>query len=163
MDYNLDSGTQSDYEYVTTYYPLWVGLATPEQARAMMKSLALFEHPGGLAMSNHETGVQWDLPYGWAPTQMIAIEGIRRYGFNDDADRLSYSFLGTVLENFRRDGTIREKYNVVTRSSESQIEAGYNQNVIGFGWTNGAFLTLLHALPKNMVERLEKDEFARKP
>jgi len=33
-------------------------------------------------------------------------------------------FLSTIAENFRRDGTIREKYNVVTRSSESHIEAG---------------------------------------
>jgi len=162
MDYNVDSGTRSDYEYITTYYPLWAGLATPEQAKALMKQLPLFEHPGGLAMSSRETGVQWDLPYGWAPTQMLAIEGVRRYGFSEDADRLSYAFLGTVLENFRSDGTIREKYNVVTRSSESHVESGYQQNVIGFGWTNGAFLVLLHALPKSSVERLEKDQFGAK-
>jgi alpha,alpha-trehalase len=161
-DYNVETKAQSDYEYITTFYPLWAGLATPEQARAVMKNVGMFEHAGGLAMSRHETGAQWDLPYGWAPTQMIAIEGIRRYGFKDDADRLSYAFLGTVVENFRRDGTIREKYNVLTRSTESQVEAGYNQNVIGFGWTNGAFLTLLHALPRNLVERLEKDDFGGK-
>src|SRR3989442_239758 len=40
-------------------------------------------------------------------------------------------------------GAIRplEKYNVVTRSSETQVEAGYKENVIGFGWTNGVFRT----------------------
>ncbi len=31
-------------------------------------------------------------------------------------------------------------------------------NVIGFGWTNAAFLELLHALPKEMVSRLEKEQ-----
>jgi alpha,alpha-trehalase len=52
-----------------------------------------------------------------------------------------------VLENFRRDRTIREKYNVVTRSSQTSIVEGYSQNVTGFGWTNAVFLELLHASP----------------
>jgi len=163
LDYNLDNATRSDYEYITAFYPLWAGLATPEQARAVMKNLAVFEHAGGLAMSNRETGVQWDLPYGWAPTQLLAIEGMRRYGFNDDANRISYAFLGTILENFRRDGTIREKYNVVTRSSEAHVELGYEMNVVGFGWTNAAFLELLHALPKAMVEQLEQEQNQPQP
>jgi alpha,alpha-trehalase len=63
-----------------------------------------------------------------------------------------------VAENFRRDGNIREKYNVVTRSSESHVEMGYQMNVVGFGWTNAAFLELLHGLPKEMVERLAKEQ-----
>ena len=96
--------------------------------------------------------MQWDYPYGWAPTQIVAIEGLRRYGFNDDANRISYNFLSTIAENFRRDGTIREKYNVVTRSSESGVHAGYQQNVIGFGWTNAAFLLFLHELPRDFVD-----------
>ncbi len=79
---------------------------------------------------------------------------MRRYGYNAEADRLSYKFLSMVIENFQRDGTIREKYNVVTRSSESHVEVGYKENVVGFGWTNGAFLELLHALPKDKVESL---------
>jgi alpha,alpha-trehalase len=160
FDYNLDQSARSTYEYVTTFYPLWAGLATREQADAVRKHLAVFEHDGGLAMSNRETGVQWDLPYGWAPTQWLAIEGLRRYGFDDDANRVAYKFLATIAENFRRDGTIREKYNVITRSSESHVEAGYNQNVVGFGWTNGAFLALLHALPEDFQDRLAKEQSA---
>lgn len=67
---------------------------------------------------------------------------------------MSYEFLSTVAENFRRDGTIREKYNAVTRSSETQVTAGYHMNVVGFGWTNGVFLELLHNLPSELVEKL---------
>jgi alpha,alpha-trehalase len=66
--------------------------------------------------------------------------------------------LSTVAENFRRDGNIREKYNVVTRSSEAHVQLGYEMNVVGFGWTNAAFLELLHALPQDMVERLENEQ-----
>jgi len=62
--------------------------------------------------------------------------------------------LSMVLENFRRDGTIREKYNVATRSSETHVQIGYETNVVGFGWTNAVFLELLHELPKDSVDRL---------
>jgi alpha,alpha-trehalase len=154
FDYDFTSGKKSSYRYLTTYYPLWAGLATPEQAAAVVKNLAVFEQPGGLAMSPEKSGAQWDYPYGWAPVQLLAIQGLRRYGYNAEADRLSSKFLSTVIENFQRDGTIREKYNVVTRSSESQVAVGYQENVVGFGWTNGAFLELLHALPKNVVDSL---------
>jgi alpha,alpha-trehalase len=158
FDYDFETGVRSSYEYITTFYPLWAGLATPEQAQELDRNLGIFEQAGGLAMSSTDASVQWDYPYGWAPTQIVAIEGLRRYGFNDDANRISYNFLATIAENFRRDGTIREKYNVVTRSSESGVHAGYQQNVIGFGWTNAAFLVFLHELPKDYVDRLAKEQ-----
>ena len=158
LDYNVETKSKSNYRYITTYYPLWAGLATPEQAKAVIGNLKIFEHPGGLAMSPVESGAQWDLPYGWAPTEFLAIEGLRRYSDDADADRIAYKFLSTVAENFRHDGTIREKYNVVTRSSETHVSTGYQINVVGFGWTNGAFEELLHELPKEAVERLAKEQ-----
>jgi alpha,alpha-trehalase len=156
FDFNVETGKQSSYRYASTFYPLWAGLATPEQAKAVAENIKIFERPGGLAMSPYDTGAQWDLPYGWGNIEMLAIEGLRRYGFNAEADRVSYEFVSMVAENFRRDGNIREKYNVVTRSSESSVELGYHMNVVGFGWTNAAFLELLHGLPKEMADRLEK-------
>ena len=158
FDYRFTTGQRSSYQYASMFYPLWAGLATPEQAKAVVGNLKAFEQPGGLPMSTEDTGAQWDLPYGWGNIEMIAIEGLRRYGYNSDADRVSYSFLSMVAENFRRDGNIREKYNVVTRSSDAHVELGYQMNVVGFGWTNAAFLELLHGLPKDMVERLEKEQ-----
>jgi alpha,alpha-trehalase len=158
LDLNLQTGQKSPYRYVTTLYPLWAGLATPEQAQAVAKNVSAFERPGGLAMSAEDTGAQWDLPYGWGNIQMLAVSGLRRYGFETDADRISYEFLSMVTENFRREGNIREKYNVVTRSSEARVELGYQMNVIGFGWTNAAFLELLKGLPEATKERLEKEQ-----
>jgi alpha,alpha-trehalase len=158
FDLNFETGRMSTYRYASTFYPLWVGLATPEQAKAVISNLKTFEHDGGIAMSTEETGAQWDLPYGWGNIHMLAVEGLRRYGYTADADRVAYKFLSMVAENFRCDNNIREKYNVVTRSSESHVEMGYHMNVIGFGWTNAAFLELLHALPKETVERLEAQQ-----
>ncbi len=158
FDYNFTTSKMSTYKYASTFYPLWAGLASPEQAKAVVSNLKSFEQPGGVPMSTRDTGAQWDLPYGWGNIEMLVIDGLRRYGYNADADRVSYEFLSTVAENFRRDGNIREKYNVVTRSSEAHVELGYEMNVVGFGWTNAAFIELLHGLPKEMVERLEKEQ-----
>jgi alpha,alpha-trehalase len=104
--------------------------------------------------------MQWDYPYGWAPLQYLAAEGLRRHGYAAEADRISYEFLSTVADNFRREETIREKYDVVTGSSEAHVSAGYQANVVGFGWTNGVFLELLQELPKEMVDRLAKEQDA---
>jgi alpha,alpha-trehalase len=161
FDYDFENGKRSTYEYVTAFFPLWAGIPTPEQARAVMQHLPTFEKPGGLVMSPHETGGQWDFPYAWAPDQLVADEGIRQYGFSEEANRVSYEFLSTVAENFRRDGTIREKYNAVTRSSETQVTAGYHMNIVGFGWTNAAFLVLLHELPETSVTRLANEQTAK--
>ncbi len=158
FDYNFQTSQMSNYRYASTFYPLWAGLATPEQAKAVAANVKIFDQPGGLPMSTYDTGTQWDLPYGWGNIEMLAIEGLRRYGYNADADRVSYEFLSMVAENFRRDGNIREKYNVVTRSSEAHVELGYEMNVVGFGWTNAAFLELSHALPKPIVEKLEQEQ-----
>jgi len=147
FDFNTVTSTRSRYEYATTFYPLWAGLASKEEAAAVARNLKIFEQPGGLAMSRTESQAQWDFPYGWAPVQLLAVEGLRRYGYSAEADRISGKFLSTVLENFRRDHTIREKYNVVTRSSETSVVEGYAQNVTGFGWTNAVFLELLHESP----------------
>jgi alpha,alpha-trehalase len=154
FDYNFETGQRSQYRYATTFYPLWAGLATTKQAAAVMKNLRLFEQPGGIVMSLRASQGQWDYPFGWAPIQLLAIEGMRHYGYNADADRVSVNFLSTVLTNFERDKTIREKYNVVTKSSDTQVTAGYSANVIGFGWTNATFLELMHSLPANKIDQI---------
>jgi alpha,alpha-trehalase len=160
FDFNFMDKKRSTYEYASMFYPLWAGLATQEQAAAAVKNLPHLEKPGGLLTSPYETGAQWDAPYAWAPLEFITVEGLRRYGYNEQAERLSYQFLSTVAENFHRDGTIREKYNAITRSTEAAVTAGYSINVVGFGWTNAAFLEFLHQLPKPEVDRLAAAQLA---
>ena len=142
FDYDFTTKTQSTYHFLSTFYPLWAGAATPAQAKAVESHLNLFEQPGGLALSDVQSGVQWDAPFGWAPTTWIAADGLNRTGFRDDATRIAQKFDAAVLENFLRDGTIREKYNVASGSANVQVAAGYKSNVVGFGWTNGVYLKL---------------------
>ncbi len=147
-DFDFTTGQQSTYAYITTFYPLWAGLASAEQARAVAGHLSLFEHEGGVAMSENESGVQWDLPFGWAPTNWLAVSGLARYGDVEDAGRVARKFMSTVRQNFEMDGTIREKYNVVSGSANVKVAAGYKSNVVGFGWTNGVYLMMRDLLEK---------------
>ena len=147
-DFDFTHGRSSTYAYITSLYPLWAAVATREEAKQMVDKLNLFERPGGLSMSNTNTGLQWDEPYGWAPTNWIAISGLDTEGFHADAARIAEHFDATVDLGFAEDGTIREKYNVVSRNANVQVSTGYKQNVIGFGWTNAVYLK-----NKQVVER----------
>jgi alpha,alpha-trehalase len=149
-DYNFVKKDLRRYPFVTTFYPLWVGVADQRQAARIVANLHLFERPGGLLTSTNVTGSQWDAPYGWAPTEMIAIQGLRRYGYNKEADRVTTNFLSTILKEFIQHNTIVEKYDVERRESEvsAGLKFGYKSNEIGFGWTNAAFVELYGQLPE---------------
>ena len=145
FDYDYTTGEQSSYVYATIFYPLWAGLATKEQAAAVDSHLGLLDKPGGLTCSTYASGLQWDLPFGWAPLNWMAVDGLQKTGFMDDARKISEQFTNTIRKSFEKEGTIHEKYNVETESSNVQLIAGY-QNVIGFGWTNAAYVEMEHLL-----------------
>jgi alpha,alpha-trehalase len=89
---------------------------------------------------------QWDFPDGWPPHQMLAWQGFKNYGMNTDAERLAYRWLYTIARNAHDyNGTIPEKFNVVTGSHDVFIEygnVGTRFDYItpeGFGWMNASF------------------------
>ena len=105
----------------------------------------------GILTSVTVSGNQWDKPFGWAPLQMIASDGLRRYGLDEDADRIATRFVALVAKEFSEHGTIVEKYDVVRRESDvaKDIKYGYAANQVGFGWTNGVVLHLLAQLEQS--------------
>ncbi len=145
FDYNFRSGNRRHYNYVTTFYPLWAGLASEQQAMRVVQNLPSFETAGGLRSSTYVTGNQWDAPFGWAPLIWIAVKGLHRYGYHDDAQRIAYKFISLLVKDFKRTATLLEKYDVELCSGNvsDDIEFGYSTNEVGFGWTNGVFLDLL--------------------
>ena len=142
LDYNFTTAKRSSYHFIATFYPLWAGVASPRQATAVHDHLALFERLGGLATSDYSSGVQWDLPFGWAPTNWLSVSGLDRYRYHEDTARIARDFSKSILDNFLHDGTIREKYNVADGSANIKVAAGYTSNVVGFGWTNAVYLKL---------------------
>jgi len=148
-DYDFVNKQVRRYPFLTTFYPLWAGIASQEQAARLDRNLKLFERAGGLETSTGVSGSQWDAPFGWAPLELLAVEGLRRYGFARDADRISEEFLSLVLEQYRRTGIIVEKYDVARRSMAlaGELHFGYRSNEPGFGWTNATFTELFDELP----------------
>ncbi len=159
-DYDFVHQRRRKYPFLTTFYPLWAGIATPEQAARVVRNLSLFERNGGLQTSTTASGEQWDAPFGWAPLEILATEGLRRYGYTADANRISTKFLSVVVDQYRRSGRIVEKYDVVRRSAQldGEIRFGYRSNEVGFGWTNAAFTALLDRLPLLDRDRLLMQE-----
>lgn len=158
-DYNFKTNSIRRYPFVTTFYPLWAGIARAAQAARIVKNLGLFERPGGLQTSTKRSGSQWDAPFGWAPMQIIAVAGLRRYGYDVSANRISLKFLLLILKEFNEHNVIVEKYDVERRESQIQadLKFGYTSNEIGFGWTNAAFLELYAGLPRQQRIHLARE------
>jgi alpha,alpha-trehalase len=157
FDYNFDRRARRDYPFLTTFYPMWAGIASPDQARRIVGKLPLFERPGGLQTSTTVSGDQWDAPFGWAPLEWIAVEGLRRYGYAADADRIAAHFLKLARDQYQRDGTLVEKYDVVHLRTDvgAELRFGYRSNEAGFGWTNGVFETLFDELPAAARKKID--------
>lgn len=151
FDYDFETRRRRVYPFATTFWPLWAGLSSPEQARRVRANLPLFERPGGILTSTRVTGSQWDAPFGWAPLQLFAVQGLARAGYPADAARIARAFLSMLVEDLGRRGTLVEKYDVERRTSaiSGVLRFGYQTNEIGFGWTNGVALELLKFLAAN--------------
>jgi alpha,alpha-trehalase len=147
FDYHFEAQQQSDFAFLTTFYPLWAGIASEARAGAVAAHLPVFERAWGLQTSDRKTGCQWD-GFGWAPMHIMAVQGLRRYDLHEDADRISLKFLALVLRDFGEHGVIKEKYDVEAGKSDiaEGVRYGYTSNEVGFGWTNAAFVLLYEEL-----------------
>ncbi|TPG19995.1 alpha,alpha-trehalase TreF [Sphingomonas koreensis] len=140
-DWDRSRGAPTAVLSAATLYPLFAGLATPEQARAVAKMTETkLLAPGGLRTTLNRTGQQWDAPNGWAPLQWIAIDGLDRYGAKPLAKTIAKRWLTTVNTVYRRTGKVIEKYDV-----EQPGEGGGGEYAVqdGFGWTNGTVSAMM--------------------
>jgi len=134
-DYDWQLGKVSEQATAAMLFPLYVGLATPAQARGTARvAQARLMTPAGLATTQERTGQQWDAPNVWAPLQWVAVEGLRRYGETALARHIAEGFLGRVQEVYERDHKLVEKY---TSDPEGAGGGGEYPLQDGFGWSNG--------------------------
>jgi alpha,alpha-trehalase len=132
--------------------PLYFGLATPAQGRAVAERLERdFLEPGGFVTTLVASGQQWDAPNGWPPLQWLAIEGVRRYGADALAGEARERWLGLVRRTWRATGRMVEKYDVVDLTRRAG--GGEYPTQDGFGWTNGVALALSAASGSDAGER----------
>lgn len=136
FDYDTKEHTQMSYESATSLWPLWAKAASASQAEDLVRhALPKLETYGGLsastetsrgAISASRPQRQWDYPYGWAPHQILAWDGLIGYGFIDDAERLIYRWTSMVLKTFtNHNGLVVEKYDVTSEDKSHVVEAEY--------------------------------------
>jgi alpha,alpha-trehalase len=141
MDYNSVLHKPTAVFSLAGVFPLFFGIATPEQAGHVHHHIQKsFLKKGGVVSTLHQSGQQWDSPNGWAPMQWITHQGLLRYNFKQTAVQLSSRWMSLNDKVFRDTGKMMEKYNVV----DIDLVAGGGEypNQDGFGWTNGVYLCL---------------------
>jgi alpha,alpha-trehalase len=144
-DYDWRRGRRTGELSAATLYPLFVGLATSQQAAqvaAVVRSQLL--KGGGIVTTTIHSGQQWDAPNGWAPLQWIAVRGFARYGDGALAHDIAGRWVATVRRVYANTGKMFEKYDV-----EQALPGGGGEYPVqdGFGWTNGVTRGLLQLYP----------------
>lgn len=143
FDYNTVKKEQCTYESATTFWAMWAGVCTPQQAqRLVATAIPKFEAAGGLLSGTEESrgavgldrpNRQWDYPYGWAPQQMLAWTGLMRYGYQEDAERLAYKWLFMITKAFvDYNGVVVEKYNLTQVVDPHRVDAEYGNQGLDF-------------------------------
>ncbi|WP_267387246.1 alpha,alpha-trehalase TreF [Sphingomonas sp. GC_Shp_3] len=141
VDWDRTTGRATPSISVAILYPLFVGLATQQQADTTATlTAAKLVAPGGLRTTTLSTGQQWDQPNGWAPLLWVGVAGLDRYGKTALAEDLARRWVRTVSSYYDRTGRMIEKYDVETGAAGGGGEYPVQD---GFGWTNGVTQALL--------------------
>ena len=141
-DYDFVRKEKSDFLSVAAFYPLFVGLATPEQAKRTLARLPELECTYGVASCENRNlqELQWDYPHGWPPLQQIVVRGLLRYGYAEDARRIARKYCTVVEKVFGETGRLWEKYDVV--AGKVSVNKEYKSPWL-LGWTAGAYMDCL--------------------
>lgn len=153
FDYDWQGRRQRDNLTAATLAPLFVQLASAEQAAAVAGTVRTrLLAPGGLSTTEIAgSGEQWDRPNGWAPLQWIGIRGLQHYGHDALALDIEARWLSIVGHLFERESKLVEKY--VLRPCTEHAGGGEYPLQDGFGWTNGVTRKLMQEDPSHQANR----------
>jgi alpha,alpha-trehalase len=153
-DYDYQRQRRNPMPSLAMFYPMWAGLATPEQAESMVETwLPQFEQPGGLVTTlKPKDGAQWAYPNGWAPLQMLITDALDAYGFRTQADRIRVKWLNTCATTLAATGKMWEKLNVV--AGNHHAEGGLYGQLSGFSWTWASCDHFLHKLRQSAATKI---------
>lgn len=173
FDYDFVNKKQFPFEAATTFFPLWAGLCSDNQAKKLVEvALPHFIKTGGITGSTKTSSDlfsdkgpqrQWDYPFGWAPHQILLWEGLVKYEFFDKAQEMVYRWLWLITKNaVEYNGTIPEKFDLEISSHKVFAEYGNVGTEFdyiakeGFGWVNASYQFGLKILHNNLKEKLNE-------
>ncbi|WP_442796417.1 alpha,alpha-trehalase TreF [Pandoraea sp. XJJ-1] len=164
LDYDWQRGAPHPRLSAALATPLFVGLASREQARRSAQTIEdRLLAPGGLRTTQASSLQQWDPPNGWAPLQWIAIHGLRQYGEHRLANDIAHRWLSTVSALYARESKLVEKYSLHASDAMSASGGGGGEYPLqdGFGWTNGVVRRLLGDHPEHPAHQATAQGRAR--
>ncbi|MES3021603.1 MAG: alpha,alpha-trehalase TreF [Pseudomonadota bacterium] len=137
VDYHWREEQQRELT-AATVVPLYAGLANATEAAVIAGVIgSQLLGKNGLRTSLRCSSQQWDQPNGWGPLQIMAAEGLLRYGHPALAVDLANRWMGGIERHFRASGKLVEKYD----TERDQIGGGGEYPTQdGFGWTNASYV-----------------------
>lgn len=138
MDYNYATNKFSNYASAASFYPMYVKLATKEQAEQTMKLFDTLNLEYGISCGepNPEWNCQWDYPNVWAPIQFIVYKALMNYGYEKEAKNVARKFVDLLEKNFELTGNLWEKYDG-NKGLKTDLEYKAPPMV---GWTAGVYI-----------------------
>lgn len=140
FDYNLETKQFLQIFNSSGWLPLWAGIANREQANSVMKKMIskkyfnIYVPLPTLSKSNPNFDPKgyWRGPV-WLDQFYFGIKGLRRYGYNVQADMLQQELFHHA-KGLLTDGSLRENYDP---------ENGMGLGVKNFGWSAACILLML--------------------
>ena len=165
MDYDFVNKRHSSIAAITSFMPLFNGLATKEQAKKTLDNLNVFEYEWGITpceKTDLKSIYQWDYPTAWTPGPYMLVYSLDKYGYKTEAKRIAAKYLDLITNNYlnplplkykkhngeektREKGKLYEKYNAVT-GQVFDIEYGAPEFM---GWTAGVYTYLYNYLKES--------------
>jgi alpha,alpha-trehalase len=131
FEYNWKEERRLPYRSMAMFLPLWAGIATQEQADALIgHHLPDFFLPHGCPFTDTAypsphpefEHLQWAYPAAWPSFQMLLVEALDAYGYSEQATELATRVLRTALHQYRLTGKLWEKYHALDGGIEIPVE-----------------------------------------
>lgn len=168
-NYSIRKGNEGAILYgdlAAEVFPLFTGIATQEQADVTKNNLEkYYKGSYGLAATSlelrnggsiehepaapHDWKWQWEHPNCWPPLMYAAVEGLKRYGYKQEAIEYEANWLKYIEEEFELNGSFPEK---TSFDKAESLSHGFYGKVGGFGWTIGVYLSFLKDLSDSGAE-----------
>lgn len=147
-EYDVVDGRQLEFHSLSAYWTMWAGLATSRQAERMVARLNDFRGAHGVYFTDRVypsphaefQNLQWQRPAGWPPMQVIVVQGLQAYGYDDIAREIAREFVDLQVRIYRESGSLWEKYDVFDGGIELPVER--YPAVAMHGWSSASVAVL---------------------
>ena len=140
FDYDYVNGEPSKVVSAAPFALLFCGVLDAPEALSVKDILPRLEYPAGLAVCEdapYEYSYQWSYPNAWPPIMYMAVMGLDRYGFKEDARRLASNWMRATEKLYAQTGKLWEKTDCTDGSVPKDSEYGTPSMM---GWTAGTYV-----------------------